>query len=376
MSSPAGTCPSPAPAGEGAEGGRGRSESRIEPKTTPPGRQPMPSLPLRQRGKVPKAEGGALNPASSQKPVHVVAGILRDPSGRVLIAQRPQGKHLAGAWEFPGGKVEPGETPHAALTRELHEELGIQIGAIEPLIAVPWRYATKSIYLDVYQVLDYAGTPHGREGQALDWRLVDELSGTQMPAADRPIVSALRLPSFYAITAEPGADDAAFLASIDVLLTSGIRLLQLRAKQLPRARLRTLARETHARAQAAGAQVLLNGNLDLALELGLDGVHLPSAELLQLNDRPLEQGLWLAASCHDERDLEHAAAIGVDFAVLGPVQPTGSHPGAAHLGWARFAELCAIAPFPVYALGGLKRPDLATAKAAGAQGVAGISAFQ
>jgi 8-oxo-dGTP diphosphatase len=137
-----------------------------------------------------------------------------------------------------------------------------------------------------------------------------------------------------------------------------------------------LARETHARARAVGAQVLLKGNLDLALELDLDGVHLPSADLLQLKARPIDQSLWLAASCHDEREVLHAAAIGVDFAVMGPVQPTGSHPDAAHLGWPRFAEICAIAPFPIYALGGLARHNLDAANAAGAQGIAGISAFR
>ncbi|MGH8122072.1 MAG: Nudix family hydrolase, partial [Rudaea sp.] len=290
--------------------------------------------------------------------IHVVAGILTDPQGRVLVAQRPHGRHLAGAWEFPGGKVEPGETAHAALRRELREELGVEIGTIEPLIGVPWRYPQKSIFLNVYRVLDYAGVAQGREGQALDWRFADELSGSNMPPPDRPIVSALRLPPFYAITPEPGDDDAAFLARIDQLLSTGIALLQLRAKHLSRARVRTLARETQTRAGAAGARMLLNGNLDIALELGLDGVHLPASELLQLKQRPLGRERWLAASCHDARELAHAAAIGVDFAVLGPLQATQSHPERAPLGWTSFAELCATAPLPVYALGGLTLGDL------------------
>jgi 8-oxo-dGTP diphosphatase len=305
----------------------------------------------------------------------VVAGVLSDGDGRVLLAQRPSGKHSAGLWEFPGGKVEPGETVHAALRRELHEEIGVDIGAIEPLIGVPWDFTGKSIFLDAYRVLDFQGVLHGREGQALVWRSIGELAGMAIPAPDRPIVSALRLPSQYAITPEPGDDDAAFLARIDSALSAGVRLLQLRTKTTMGGRLRTLAQAVQARARAAGAVLLLNANADLVLELGLDGVHLPTAELLRLKARPLPPGCWVAASCHDPRELAHAAAIGADFAVLGPVRVTRSHLGAAAFGWQRFSELCAAAPLPIYALGGLQLADGPVARAHGGQGIAGISAF-
>ncbi|MFT3789805.1 MAG: Nudix family hydrolase [Rudaea sp.] len=307
--------------------------------------------------------------------IHVVAAVLSDRDGRVLIAQRPSGKHSAGLWEFPGGKVEPGETAHAALSRELHEEIGVHVGAIEPLIGIPWDFATKSIFLDVYRVLDFAGEPHGREGQALAWHRIDELADIAMPPPDRPVVAALRLPTGYAITPEPASDDAAFHARMDAALANGVRLLQLRAKAVSASRLCALARAAQARVREAGAALVINSNLALARELDLDGVHLPASELMGLNDRPLPRSRWLAASCHDARELAHAASIGVDFAVLGPVLATRSHPGAAALGWRRFAELCAAAPLPVYALGGLAAADLPAAKAAGAQGIAGISAF-
>lgn len=310
----------------------------------------------------------------TQRVVHVVAGVLSDPQGRVLLAQRPSGKHSAGLWEFPGGKLEPGETAHSALRRELHEEIGVDIGAIEPLIAVPWNFGEKSILLDVYRVLDFAGELHGREGQALVWRRVDELSEMPMPPPDRPVVTALRLPPHYAITPEPGDDDAAFLAHIDAALAAGVRLLQLRAKTRPVARLRALAQQVRERARDAGAVVLINAHVDLARELELDGVHLPAAELMRLRERPPVRG-WIAASCHERRELAHAAAIGVDFVVLGSVQATRSHPDAEPLGWPRFAELCAQTPLPVYALGGLGPADLPTARIHGAQGIAGISGF-
>jgi len=307
--------------------------------------------------------------------VHVVAGVLSDSQGRILLAERAAGTHLAGAWEFPGGKIEPGESAESALRRELHEELGVDIGAIEPLISIPWRYPQKTIVLHAYRVRDFSGEPHGRQGQAVQWLSPEDTIHASMPPPDYPIVNALRLPQTYAITAEPDSDLAKFLASFERLLANGARLIQLRAKHTTAERLRDLAVAIRDLARAAGATLLLNGHVDLVRELALDGVHLPVADLMQLNKRPLDRDQWVAASCHDARELAHAATIGVDFAVLGPVQPTSSHPDATALGWQQFAELCAAASLPVYALGGLSMDDLARARDAGGQGIAGISAF-
>ena len=306
--------------------------------------------------------------------IHVVAGILRDGQGRVLLTQRPPGKHLAGLWEFPGGKCEPGESPEGALRRELAEEIGVEAGIIEPLIAVPWHYPEKSVVLDVYDVRIWRGQAHGREGQALRWASVAELPALRMPPADRPVVAALRLPEHNPITPEPGVDDGLFLRMFGALLDTGEACVQLRCKMVEPARLRALARSVCKLADCAGAQILINGDMGLALELGC-GVHLPASAAMSLSTRPLPAERWVAASCHDARELAHAAAIGVDFAVLGPVLSTSSHPQSAAMGWNRFAELAAGAPLPVYALGGVAAADLAVAKRAGAQGVAGISAF-
>jgi 8-oxo-dGTP diphosphatase len=306
--------------------------------------------------------------------IQVVAGILSDARGRVLLAQRAHGSHLAGLWEFPGGKIEAGESAEAALRRELREELAIEIGATESVISIPWQYPEKSIVLHALRVCDFRGEPRGQQQQQLRWAAPDECARVQMPPPDRPIVTALRLPSHYAITPEP-EDDAEFFAALGRVIARGARLIQLRAKSMDESRLRMLAQRAGDQARGAGVMLLLNGNVELARELALDGVHLPGAELLALTERPLGPDRWVAASCHDARELAHAAAIGVDFAVLGPVLATASHAHAQPLGWSRFAELCAAAPFPVYALGGMTTEHAATAKAAGAQGIAGISAF-
>jgi 8-oxo-dGTP diphosphatase len=269
---------------------------------------------------------------------------------------------------FPGASAS-----WAKFQSELLEELGVEIGAVERLIAVPWRYPEKSVLLDVYNVLSHSDTVHGREGQALRWVAIDELHALSMPPADRPVIAALKLPPHYVITAEPHGE-AEFLRTLQRVLHAGEKCIQLRSKEFTPARLRPLARAAHELAQAAGADLLLNGHVELAEELGL-GVHLPAVDLMRLRERPLGPDSWVAASCHNERELGHAVGIGVDFAVLGPVQPTPSHAGSPPLGWSRFADLRGRVPFPVYALGGVGGADLVTARKAGAHGVAGISAF-
>jgi mutator protein MutT len=126
--------------------------------------------------------------------VHVVAGVLRDASGRVLIAQRPAGKHLAGGWEFPGGKLGPGEARAGGLARELREEIGIVVESARPLIRVRHRYAERGVLLDVWTVTAFRGEPVGLDGQALRWCSREELKVAPLLEADRPVVAALLLP--------------------------------------------------------------------------------------------------------------------------------------------------------------------------------------
>lgn len=126
------------------------------------------------------------------RPVRVVAAVLRDASGRVLIAQRPAGKHMAGYWEFPGGKIAAGESGEQALARELEEELGIALHHCHPLLQLRHDYADRVVELDVFVVDDYGGEPRGLEAQALKWVAAAELADQALLPADRPIIEALQ----------------------------------------------------------------------------------------------------------------------------------------------------------------------------------------
>jgi 8-oxo-dGTP diphosphatase len=306
--------------------------------------------------------------------VHVVAGVLTDARGRILLARRTAGRDLAGAWEFPGGKVEPGESVFQALDRELHEELGIRILGIEPLIRVPQAYRHKRIVLDVQRVSRFSGRPRGLEKQALAWSPPAKLTTYPMPPADRPVVAALNDPSRYAITAPEVGNRAAFLARIEVALAHGLRRLQFRVAGLEDREKLALAAEVKRLCDQFGASLLVNSDTALAERLGC-GLHLKSAQLLVLSARPLPVDVPVAASCHDAAELAHAEALGLDFAVLGPVLATPSHPDRAALGWERFAALREGVSLPIYALGGMDAGDVATARRHGAQGVAGIRGF-
>lgn len=304
--------------------------------------------------------------------IDVAAGVITDARDRILLARRTDGRDLAGLWEFPGGKREPGESIEAALARELHEELGISVEVGAALIRVPQRYPHKRLCLDVRRIDAWRGTPRGHEGQALAWVPAHKLASYPMPPADRPVVAALRQPDRYLVTPPPQDDDAAWLQALQRALQGGAQRVQLRdGGGCTPERWRALAGDAAGLCQAADVEVLVNGSVELAAELGT-GVHLRAAQLSTMPSRPLPPGRPVAASCHDLDELRHARRLGCDFAVLGPLAPTPTHPGTTGLGWEGFAALRECSDLPLYAIGGLTPCDLATARAHGAQGIAAI----
>ena len=305
-----------------------------------------------------------------KKIVHVAAAVITRPDGSVLLGQRAPDTFYPGYWEFPGGKVEPGETPREALIRELDEELGMRVDTAYPWITREHVYEHAHVSLHFFEVTAWRGEIHDRVHSALSWQQAGAMDVGPMLPANGPILKALRLPRVCGIThaGEIGID--AQLARLEAALAGGLRLVQIREPALPDADCERFARAVVERCHAAGALAVVNGDAALARRIGADGLHLPARSLMAADGRPDFE--WVGASCHSRAELEQAAALELDYALLGAVRPTQSHPERATLGWPAFGELIARLPLPVFALGGLSAGDLETAKAAGAHGVAGI----
>jgi 8-oxo-dGTP diphosphatase len=307
----------------------------------------------------------------SGNPVRVAVGVIRNSLGEVLIARRPVDKHQGGLWEFPGGKIEAGETCGQALIRELEEELGIEVLHSKPLIKVPFSYADKSVLLEVREVTAFSGSPSGREGQPLLWVSPAQLNEFSFPAANRPIIKALTLPNLLAITG-PFQDEAQFVEGLKKALSRGAGMIQIRPSAGAASQTQRLLDLTRS---LTSIPVTVNSAADRSLWSELPGLHLRSKDLMSITSRPVSHDVWLGASCHNLQELEQAHRIQADYACLSPVLETGSHPEAEALGWESFAELLRSAELPVYALGGLCLQDLDQAKACGAVGMAGIEMF-
>ncbi|MBK5007391.1 Nudix family hydrolase [Pseudomonas sp. S32] len=309
------------------------------------------------------------------KRIHVVAAVIRGLDGRILIARRADTQHQGGLWEFPGGKVEAGESVEAALARELNEELGIRVTRSRPLIKVSHDYPDKHVLLEVREVDAFEGEPHGAEGQPLAWVAPRDLAQYDFPQANRPIVAAARLPDQYLITPDE-LEVPQLLKGIQKAVAGGLRLIQLRAPDMYDPKYRDVA--VDAVGLCAGkAQLMLKGPLEWLGDFPAAGWHLTAAQLRKYapKGRPFPTDRWLAASCHNAEELALAQQMGVDFVTLSPVQATQTHPDAAPLGWEEAQRLIAACPLPVYLLGGVGPGEREQAWQAGAQGVAGIRAF-
>ena len=304
--------------------------------------------------------------------IQVAAGCLLNAAGEVLIAQRPAGKIAAGQWEFPGGKIEAGESARDALVRELHEELGVEVREARPLIRITHAYTDRTVVLDTWRVSAFVGEPHGRENQAFAWVRPENLHEYPLLAADSPIVTALRLPVDYVFT-PPAASVEQLLRGSQSLPRGS--LLRLRQPHLHDEAYAGLARELAVVCRTSSVSLMLDRDPDLVRTLRVAGWHASAAQLRTLTQRPVASDQWFAASVHDEEELRLAQKLGVDFVVIGAVQPTTSHPGEGVLGWAGFAQIVRQANMPVYAIGGVGPAQQAQVFAQYAQGTAGISAY-
>ena len=313
---------------------------------------------------------------TTPKTVHVAAAVIERADGTFLLGQRAADTVYAGYWEFPGGKIEAGETAHAALVRELREELGIEVIRADPWLHREHHYAHAHVHLNIFRVREWRGEITDHVHSALCWEAADATRVEPMLPANAPVLAALAMPDFYAITHAATLGVAEQLRQLQTALERGVRLVQVREASLANDERVAFANAAVALCRSFGARILINSDLELAQKSGADGVHLNAKQLVSLNARPPFS--LVAASCHSAAELSHAASMHCDFAVLGPVKPSATHPDAAGIGWAEFTKLMttehATPPLPVYAIGGLTQADTDAARRAGAHGVAAIRA--
>ncbi len=319
----------------------------------------------------------------------VAVAVFITADGRFLLSSRPHGKAYAGYWEFPGGKLEPGESVRDALVRELEEELNVVIDECTPWFSFKMTYPHATVRLRTWRVTAWHGADqrgmHGMEGQSFCWQRLNDIAVSPVLPGCLPIFRALSLPTTYTITnaSEQGAEsylqhlraswgnhaangtpDGAFVSSD----SAHKHLIQIREKNMPEAALRQFATDVTAIARQHNALVLVNSDVELALAVGADGVQLTGNQLARLTARP--PLAWVGASAHSRDDVLRAAELKCDFVVVGSVKPTDSHPGQAPLGWPAFAEMVRDSPIPAFAIGGLLPSDFNQAAAHGAHGIA------
>lgn len=318
--------------------------------------------------------------------IRVAAGLILDTRGRLLLGQRPDGKAWPGWWEFPGGKIESGETVEQALVRELDEELGIRATCVYPWVVHVHEYPKSVVELAFCQVTAWEGEPHGRENQALDWvdpwdiRL-DESEypiapggGSLLPAAAPPL-RWLRLPMHYRVSHIRHPDRlAGWLAQLRQELLHGLRLVQFRepAWTADTDSLHEAFQATLALCRQHGARCFINSCHPHGWWSHADGVQLRAADAARILQQDTRPPGGLGVSAHNAQDVACARQLQADFVVLGHVDATDSHPGSPALGWTHFRELAAAAGRPVFAIGGQSIDTLETARRHGAHGIAAM----
>ncbi|RYY78579.1 MAG: Nudix family hydrolase [Moraxellaceae bacterium] len=318
------------------------------------------------------------------KIVHVAVGVIMQ-SDQVLICWRDAKLHQGNRYEFPGGKVEAGETPRQALARELLEELNIQVKTVVRAQQLYFNYPEKTVCLHIFKVTAFSGAPCGQQNQAIRWVNKYELGQYQFPDANAPILRMVLLPDEYVITKpQSNTQDLDKWLNWHIHHTPQQAWLYVRHKQLDTSQyqqvITTLARQRpDLQLFAMYSHIKALKSCWPECKIFLAGVHFSQAELMQLSvhtePTELPSSWYRVAACHDQASITQANALGLDAVLLSPLHTTSTHAGQAGLGWKEWQQLCKNSMLPVYALGGVAPNDLAQVQQADGFGVAGIRAF-
>jgi 8-oxo-dGTP diphosphatase len=324
------------------------------------------------------------------KITEVAVAVFIKPDGTFLLSSRPEGKPYPGYWEFPGGKIEAGESVRDALVRELIEELNVVVTHATPWFTFMMHYTHATVRLHCWRVHAWHGHMNGNmrgmEGQEFAWVTLNDMTVSPTLPGCVPIFKALALPYVYAITNASEMGVESYLQHLRALWSKNAsngtpvlgfeneivpQMVQVREKNMSREACTNFAKSVIALAReceySRDVKVLINSDIALAHEVSADGVHLTSAQLSTIKGRP--DFALVGASAHTREEIERAAELKCDF-VVGPVQVTRTHPEQVPMGWETFLELVNATPLPCYALGGLTIANLKIALESGAHGVA------
>jgi 8-oxo-dGTP diphosphatase len=312
----------------------------------------------------------ALAAAAARDVLPVAVGVLVRADGAVLLADRPAGKPYAGFWEFPGGKVEPGESIEQALARELGEELGVRVADSYPWTVMEYDYPHAYVRLHFRRVFEWSGTPRPAEGQCLRYLQ----PGTEAPApllpAAVPALRWIQLPAASLASPASCMQAAQAIAWIDAALARGARQIVWHEPRLGTADLEEALRHAHAAARAYGVRLLLDSRdrQRLAVPPPQDDAgscYLDAFALRAARVRP--PGAWVGAGVRVPGDLDQAAALGCDFAIL---ETAGERDGGSDAAWQCIAELGRAAPLPLFVPVPPGAASLRQARRLGAHGIA------
>ncbi len=305
--------------------------------------------------------------------INVAVGVIfNQDQDKVLLSRRNANQHLAGYWEFPGGKIHAGEETETALGRELTEELGITISNSQHFMQIKHDYKDKKVLLHVNKVVEWKGKPQGLEQQQIEWVPVNQLRQYKLPEANHPIIDFLILPEVYLISRSQYPEPSALVSVLSSCIKNGLQIFQIRVGNYASLELDNLLQLIKTIPGLNKTNLILNSMPQDIDRYKVDGIHLKSKELFEYSTRPLSSELVLGASCHSEQEIEQALLIDVDYLFISPIKKTASHPGAVVLGWDRFQQLAELSNKPVYALGGMQAEDLDIARQHGARGIAMI----
>ncbi len=305
--------------------------------------------------------------------VHVVIAIIKNSKQEVLVSERKPDAHLGGFLEFPGGKVENNETPAKALMRELAEELNIDALSFSPLMQIPYSYSDRNILLDTYLVKEYVGEISGNEKQNIYWKNISSLNSKEFPAANHGVIRALQLPTLFPVTPSYSQDPINFLINFEKVVSDNkIKIIQLRSHELEDSDYVDLAKQCIDICRKNSVKLILNRDIELVMSLDVSGIHLSSERLLKTKKKLLTEELLIGASCHNQKEIEHANALKLDYIFIGPVIEKNINENIKTLSWSGFSELAKRSIIPAYAIGGLSRDDVDMSNLSGGNGVAAI----